>query len=330
MKRLLLFSFFPLFWACQQKQAPAQLSVYYWKTFFRLEAPAQQFLQDYHIQRLYVRYCDIILREGEAVPDAPVEMDTTHLKGKEIVPVIYIKNEVFLNREVSVEQLSERLSQYIAQINRTYKLSVSEVQLDCDWSLKSRERYFEFVQRFKAQNPYRLSATIRLHQVKYHHTTGIPPVEEGVLMYYNMGKITATGANAIYDRATAQKYLSALRDYPLPLRVALPVFCWGVHSVAGEVTHLVSGMSSAQADTLRQLSRIGESNCYLVTQAVPYQGQLWQKGDIIKIEEITPSDLQTMKADLFKYMKQPPKEIILYDLNTHIYTYEKDFFKKLR
>ena len=78
--RKVLYLFFPLFWACQQKQRPAQLSVYYWKTFFRLEAPAQQFLQDYHIQRLYVRYCDIILREGEAVPDAPVEMYTTHLK----------------------------------------------------------------------------------------------------------------------------------------------------------------------------------------------------------------------------------------------------------
>ena len=34
-----------------------------------------------------------------------------------------------------------------------------------------------------------------------------------------------------------------------------------------------------------------------------------------------------MKKDLFKYMKRPPKEIILYDLNTSINNYEKDFFK---
>lgn len=307
--RKVLYLFIPLFWACQQKQAPAQLSVYYWKTFFRLEAPAQQFLQDYHIQRLYVRYCDIILREGEAVPDAPVEMDTTHLKGKEIVPVIYIKNEVFLNSEVSVAQLSERLSQYIAQINRTYKLSVSEVQLDCDWSLKSRERYFAFVQHFKAQNPYRLSATIRLHQVKYHDRTGIPPVNYGVLMYYNMGKITATGANSIYDRATAEKYLPALRSYPLPLKVALPIFSWGVHSIAGEVTDLVGGFSFAEADTLSQLSRMGNSDCYLVTEAMTYKGQRWQKGDVIKVEEISQSDLLTMKADLTKYLKSAPKKL---------------------
>ena len=32
-----------------------------------------------------------------------------------------------------------------------------------------------------------------------------------------------------------------------------------------------------------------------------------------------------MKADLIKYMKQPPKEIILYDLNKNIATYEKNF-----
>ena len=37
-----------------------------------------------------------------------------------------------------------------------------------------------------------------------------------------------------------------------------------------------------------------------------------------------------MKADLIKYMKQPPKEIILYDLNKNITTYEKKLFDDLR
>ena len=149
-------------------------------------------------------------------------------------------------------------------------------------------------------------------------------------MYYNMGKITATGANSIYDRTTAQKYLPALRSYPLPLKVALPIFSWGVHSIAGEVTDLVGGLTFAEADTLSQLSRMGNSDCYLVTEPIAYKGQRWQKGDIIKIEEISQTDLLTMKADLTKYLKSAPEEIILYDLNTNIDTYEKDFFKKLR
>lgn len=194
-----------LLWACHKQPAPAQLSAYYWKTRFSLSAPQQEFLSEYDVQKLYIRYCDIILLEGEAVPDAPVELDAAALKGKEVIPVIYIKNEVFLSDKVAAEQLAEKLSGYIEQINRSYNLTVKQVQLDCDWSLKSKTHYFDFIKYFRAQNSYQLSATIRLHQVKYHDRTGIPPVDYGVLMYYNMGKITATGANSIYDRATAQK-----------------------------------------------------------------------------------------------------------------------------
>ena len=330
MKKVLLFLWVLLFVACHKQPAPATLSVYYWKTRFSLSAPQQQFLSEYDVQKLYIRYCDIILSRGEAVPDAPIELDTTALKGKEVIPVIYLKNEVFLSDKVAVALLAEKLSGYIEQINRTYNLTVKQVQLDCDWSLTSRERYFDFIKYFKAQTPYQLSATIRLHQVKYHDRTGIPPVDYGVLMYYNMGKITATGANSIYDRATAQKYLPALRSYPLPLKVALPIFSWGVHSIAGEVTDLVGGFTFAEANTLSQLSRMGNSDCYLVTEPIAYKGQRWQKGDVIKVEEISQTDLLTMKSDLTKYLKSAPEEIILYDLNTNIDTYEKNFFKKLR
>lgn len=330
MKRFVLLLPLLLLWACHKQPAPATLSVYYWKTHFSLDTPQRQFLSEYAIQKLYIRYCDIILSGGEAIPDAPVELDTITLKDKEVIPVIYLKNEVFLSDKVSAELLAEKLSKYIAQINHTYNLTVKEVQLDCDWSLRSKERYFDFIKYFKTKTPYQLSATIRLHQVKYHDRTGIPPVNYGVLMYYNMGKITATGANSIYDRATAEKYLPALCSYPLPLKVALPIFSWGVHSIAGEVTDLVGGFSFAEADTLSQLSRMGNSDCYLVTEAMTYKGQRWQKGDVIKVEEISQSDLLTMKADLTKYLKSAPKEIILYDLNKNIDTYEKNFFKKLR
>ena len=78
-----------LLWACHKHPAPAQLSAYYWKTRFSLSAPQQEFLSEYDVQKLYIRYCDIILLEGEAVPDAPVELDAAALKGKEVIPVIY-------------------------------------------------------------------------------------------------------------------------------------------------------------------------------------------------------------------------------------------------
>ena len=222
------------------------------------------------------------------------------------------------------------MGKYIEQINNSYHLTVGEVQFDCDWSLSSKERYFAFLEHFRGLYPYRLSATIRLHQVKYQDTTGVPPIDRGVLMYYNMGKITATGSNSIYDREVAKRYLPSLRGYPLPLDLALPLFSWGVHSIAGDVNALIGGLTTAQMDTIKGVERMGETSSYLVTHQTNYLGRLWQKGDVIKVEEITPENLREMKADLIKYMKQPPKEIILYDLNKNITTYEKKLFEDLR
>lgn len=330
MKKVFILLLMLLLSACQQKQAPVELSVYYWKTSLSLSPDEQNFIKDNAIQKLYVRYCDVALREGQAVPVAPIEIDTAFVKNKEIIPVIYLKNKVFLEGKTSEEVLAKQLNRYIAQINTSYGLRVKEIQLDCDWTLASKERYFKFVEYFRAQNNYILSATIRLHQVKHYTTTGIPKVDYGVLMYYNMGNITPTGANSIYDHQVAKAYLSSLKAYPLELKVALPIFSWGVHSVAGEVTNLVGGLTSAQMDTLKGASRLGESNCYLIEEQLMYKGRLWQKGDILKVEEISPADLYSMKKDLFKYMKRPPKEIILYDLNTSINNYEKDFFKNFR
>ena len=321
--------------ACSYEDTPPEQALYCWKTQVQFSAEEADFVKNNRIERLYIRYCDVGLRDNAPVPIAPVDIDTLSVQGKTVIPVVYLKNEIF-NSELTegnstyISTLAHKLGDYIEQINRYYHLRVSEVQFDCDWSLSTKQAYFSMLEAFKKEYPYQLSATIRLHQVKYREETGVPPVDYGVLMYYNMGRITATGANSIYDRATAEKYLPALRSYPLPLKVALPIFSWGVHSIAGEVTDLIGGFSFAEADTLSQLSRMGNSDCYLVTEAMTYKGQRWQKGDVIKVEEISQSDLLTMKADLTKYLKSTPKEIILYDLNKNIDTYEKDFFKKLR
>ena len=251
-------------------------------------------------------------------------------KKYEIIPVIYIKNEVFLENNVSSEFLAQQIDKYIKQINKTYDISVNEIQFDCDWTLKSKEKYFEFINFFKENNSYSLSATIRLHQIKYFSTTGVPPVNYGVLMYYNMGNISAIGKNSIYDRETAKQYLSSLKNYPLELNIALPLFSWGVHSIGGEVINLVAGLTSKEIKTIKGIEQIGENNIFLVTKQVNYKGRIWQKGDIIKIEEISENELLTMKNDILKNIKKSPKEIILYDLNKNIINYENKFFKNLR
>ncbi len=329
MKKRITFTLLCLLLVSCQNKPTTVLSVYFWRTDLNFTTKEQQFLDRHQIEKVYVRYCDVAIRNAQAVPIAPIEIKKEHVENKQIIPVIYIKNEVFLDASISVEILAENLHRYINQINKTYEINPNEIQFDCDWSLKSKERYFEFLQLFRQKQNIRLSATIRLHQVKYHQKTGVPPVDYGVLMYYNMDKITASGRNSIYNRETAMQYLPYLKKYPLELNVALPIFSWGVHSQNGVVQNLVGGLTSDEMTQFQSFEKISD-NIYLVTEQTEYKGRIWEKGDQIKIEEISETDLQTMKTDLEKYLDQAPKEIILYDLNTNIDRYESKIIENLR
>ncbi len=319
MKKIFLFAFVLCLIACNKKQAIPE-AMYFWKTNLSFTEDDKAFLKEHAVKKIYVRYCDVGLRDEQAVPIAPIEIDILSTRGLAIVPVIYIKNEVFEDiataqyapqRFWGTETLSENVAKYIEQINNYYHLTVSEVQFDCDWTLNTKEYYFNFLKHFKEKNPnLQLSATIRLHQVKYKDDTGVPPVDYGVLMYYNMDKITATGANSIYNRATAKRYISSLKSYPLQLNIALPMFSWGVHSVRGEVVNLVSGLTSAEIKTLKGVVATDIPNVYEVKTQTYYKGRLWQAGDRIKIEEVTDAERKEMQEDLLKNMKSQPKEVI--------------------
>ena len=301
--------------ACNYKDTPPEQALYCWKTQVQFSAEEADFVKNNRIERLYIRYCDVGLRDNAPVPIAPVDIDTLSVQGKTVIPVVYLKNEIF-NSELTegnstyISTLAHKLGDYIEQINRYYRLRVSEVQFDCDWSLSTKQAYFSMLEAFKKEYPYQLSATIRLHQVKYREETGVPPVDYGVLMYYNMGRITATGANSIYDRSTALRYLGKLRAYPLPLDIALPMFAWGVHSADGQVLNLVGGLTHAEAQAISTLVRIDASDIYKVAEQTYYKGRVWQAGDLIKIEEVSDAQRKEMLADLREYSSEPIRRVI--------------------
>ena len=301
--------------ACSYEDTPPEQALYCWKTQVQFSAEEADFVKNNRIERLYIRYCDVGLRDNAPVPIAPVDIDTLSVQGKTVIPVIYLKNEIF-NPELTesnptyISTLAHKLGDYIEQINRYYRLRVSEVQFDCDWSLSTKQAYFSMLEAFKKEYPYQLSATIRLHQVKYREETGVPPVDYGVLMYYNMGRITATGANSIYDRSTALRYLGKLREYPLPLDIALPMFAWGVHSADGQVLNLVGGLTHTEAQAISTLVRIDASDIYKVAEQTYYKGRVWQAGDLIKIEEVSDAQRKEMLADLREYSSEPIRRVI--------------------
>ncbi len=309
--------------ACSTKTEKINTAFYFWRTTFSLTETEQQYLKDLDVKKLYIRYFDVALQNNEAIPVAPVVFNQKPA-GYNIVPVVYIKNEVFLQNG-SADSLAGKVYNYIQQINKSANVSVNEIQFDCDWSLKSKQNYFQFIEEFKKLHP-NLSATIRLHQIKYPDKTGIPDVDKGVLMYYNMGVINAGEDNSIYSQKIARNYINSLKNYNLPLNIALPVFSWGVHIRNNQVTNLIGGLRVNDL-TEGQFEKITE-NRFKVVKDVVFKGRYLAKDDEIKIEAVSAEQLKEMMHDIKKNSKHKPNEIIFYDLNeNNLKAYEKEDFK---
>lgn len=309
--------------ACTAKTEKINTAFYFWRTTFSLTETEQQYLKDLDVKKLYIRYFDVALQNNEAIPVAPVVFNQKP-EGYNVVPVVYIKNEVFLQND-AVDSLAVKVYNYIQQINKSTNVSVNEIQFDCDWSLKSKQNYFQFIEEFKKLHP-NLSATIRLHQIKYPERTGIPSVKSGVLMYYNMGVISSGDDNSIYSQKTAKNYINSLQNYNLPLNIALPVFSWGVHVRSNQVTNLIGGL---RVDDLAedQFEKISE-NRFKVLKDIVFKGRYLAKDDEIKIEAVSADQLKEMMHDIKKNSKHKPNEIIFYDLNeNNLKAYEKEDFK---
>ena len=120
--------------------------------------------------------------------------------------------------------LAEKIVKRIRQMNETNDIKhISEIQIDCDYTLKSRKNYYEFLKEVKQAWGQTLSTTIRLHQLSME----APPVDYGVLMIYNTGDPRKwEERNPILDIRDVQPYLKRLDSYPLPLAAAYPVYQW--------------------------------------------------------------------------------------------------------
>lgn len=304
--------------ACEQPPG-RKISFYYWQTGFHLSDVEKQALNENNVQQLYVRYCDVDIKPGTSEPAviSPLRIDTAI----NIIPVIFIKNRVFEN---AVEWLADSVFKFVSSYNQPHEM----VQFDCDWTERTREAYFNFLKRYKQISGDKISATIRLHQVKYPKRTGIPPVDHAVLMYYNMGKIDAGQQNSIYEKATANRYNSYISDYPLAMDAALPIFSWGLKIRNGRVEQLLNKIYFFHFQNDSNFSAIS-SNRFVTNNACFKAGYYFAKGDVIKIENIPSDKLLEMAAGLSDHSKKI-KDIIFYDLDSsNLVQYEKDIFKKV-
>ena len=220
-----------LFTGCSRQQSQDESleqsnGVYYWRTDLHLDSTERAFLKQHHINKVYCRYFDVVMSDDgtEPKPNATIAFTDTLPAGIELIPTVYITEDCMHKPH---KDLAEKLVKRIMQMNETNHIgNVHEIQIDCDYTSKSRATYYQFLETIKSQLStihYQLSTTIRLHQL----SMPVPPVAYGVLMVYNTGDPRKwQERNPILDYRDVYPYLNKLAQYQLPLAAAYPVYQW--------------------------------------------------------------------------------------------------------
>ena len=220
---------------------PEQNAVYYWRTEWRLDSTERAFLQQYDIRKVYCRYFDVVMQDGEPMPNATINFVEPVADSVEIVPTVYMTEDCMHQQH---EGLAKKLVDRVLQMNETNDIKgVRELQIDCDYTARSRQTYYDFLEEVrnilsdhKTVENFQLSTTIRLHQL----SMAPPPVDYGVLMVYNTGDPRRFAErNPILDIRDVKPYVRHLADYPLPLAAAYPVYLWQRHIHDVRVDHWV-------------------------------------------------------------------------------------------
>ncbi|WP_323595299.1 hypothetical protein [Aliarcobacter butzleri] len=267
-----------------------QISFYSWENSFE-----EQNINE----KLYIKVLDINF-------STKLELLKTNIKEtpKNFIPVIYITNETMKNVDYSL------VSKAILETLKNYKFD--EIQIDCDWSLSTRSNYFNLLEDLKEKLNKTISATIRLHQIKYYTKTGIPPVDYGVLMYYNMPNIGDFNTkNSILDNEIAKKYHYNFDTYPLKLKLALPLYSQAIQFREEKAISLFEGVE--EKDFNNDFEKL-ENNRYKVLNSHYFKGRYIYKDDIFRLENSNEQDIKIALKDFLDLSKNRYDEVIFYTL----------------
>lgn len=309
-------------WACKKeslrKVSPA---FYYWKQSFELSPVMSKRLEALDIQKIYLRFFDVDWDGQQAVPLSIMTKKAELPASISIVPTVFITNRTILNtKQNNIADLADKILSKLEQLSQAFhKDQISEVQFDCDWSQQSKARYFQLLTFLKtklAQQGIKISATIRLHQIKYYKTTGVPDVDRGVLMFYNMDDIDQLKTpNSIINIPLAKNYLAHAKQYPLQLDIALPIFKWGLVFQEEKLVKIINNLDQADLKDTEHFDKISQ-NQFEVSKSTYLQGYYIYKGDKVKLESV-PLDTLKAAADLLnKSVENNELNIIFYHLDS--------------
>ena len=173
------------------------------------------------------------------------------------------------------------------------KVDFKEILIDCDWTEKSQKNYFYLLKQIKNQFPSaKIASTIRLWQYKYASKAGIPPVDKGLLMCYNMTKPDDQQTkNSIGTSEELAQYITH-SEYKLKLDIALPLYSWAVAFRGNQFKGILSDYDQLIKDTIK-LKKVSDTKYILQDDVLAGQTYL-RNGDEIRIEKISDNELEKM------------------------------------
>jgi hypothetical protein len=225
--------------------------------------------------------------------------------------VVFLKSSK-KDLEVLADNVNFLISKYCNEKFREGTV-MNEFQMDCDWTLKTKDNYFYFLKKLKAISGKQISCTLRLYPYKYPNKMGVPPVDKVTLMCYNLlNPIENPDKNSILDLSELKSYLNVHEKYPKHLDIALPVYSWA------QVYHneRFSGVLYTNTKKLKSILTQEKPLWYSVKQDTVINNTYLRIGDKVKYEEI---DSEKIKGAITLLKKN-----IDFDKNTTIALFHLD------
>jgi hypothetical protein len=314
--------------SCSNETGRVNRSFYYWKTSYELSSEQLELLNSLNVSTLYLRLFDVDYNSEtkRTIPLGVINFKSRPSPSINYIPVVYLTNRCLLNhKETEIDSLAVLILKKVDAITENNNIRFTEFQIDCDWTEKTKSKYFTLAKIIRENLNSRgkiFSVTIRLHQVKYPDKTGVPPCDRGMLMFYNMGKIGGENKNSIYNEEDAAKYTAAIDHYPLPLDAALPIFSWSVQSRDHKT---ISLMNQTNPDSMSDSKLLKEDeNYWLAAEGFYYNGTYLRKNDRLKFEHASPEFCLKAAYQLKEHLDKSNRNIVLFDFNeVNLSYYEK-------
>jgi hypothetical protein len=334
MKKILVLVWFSAFlFSCKNdnKVERVERAFYYWKGNSLGQENLGQ-IKKLNLNKLYVKLFEVDYSEARGnfpfEKNRPRYYDFKELDSLEVVPTIYIKNGIFqYNDEKSLDKLADNIvfliNKYSIKVDYSDRkeqvFNYNEIQIDCDWTKSTKDKYFYLLKKIKELSKKELSCTLRLYPYKYSDIMGVPPVDKATLMCYNLIKpLSQKDKNSILDIEELKKYLNKKKSYPVHLDIALPTFYWTQLYQNNRFAQLVN----LSTNEVKSFAKNTKPLWYQVEKDTSINYETYLKmGDQLKCEDVSTNTINEAIAIIKKNVKLDKNTTIsLFDLDSSTFT----------